>query len=84
MRLMLRFGENKKALVGVALIKKNFHKAVARNKAKRKASDAIQTLYGKLRKDLNLIIMPKVQILTKNIEDLKGELENVKDLYSGH
>jgi ribonuclease P protein component len=84
MRLMLRFGENKKALVGVALIKKNFHKAVARNKAKRKASDAVQTLYGKLRKDLNLIVMPKVQILKKSVEELKGELESVKDLYPSH
>jgi ribonuclease P protein component len=81
MRLMYRVGENEIALVGIALAKKNFRKAVARNKVKRKASDAIQVHYERLRKDLNLVIMPKPEILKKRTEELTKELESVKDLY---
>jgi ribonuclease P protein component len=82
--LMFKAGENSLPLVGIALAKKNFRKAVSRNKAKRKASDAVQVVYKRLRKDLNLVIMPKPRILTQNIESLVKELEDVKDLYSSN
>lgn len=80
-RLMFRDGENQQALIGIALTTKYFKKATLRNRAKRLTSTAIQTLYSRLRNNLNLVIMPKSQILEKSANQLIGELENVKDLY---
>jgi len=81
MRVMFREGENEVPLIGIALTTKYFKKATLRNRAKRLVSTAIQTLYPRLRKGLNLVIMPKSQILDKKPEQLVEELKNVKDLY---
>jgi ribonuclease P protein component len=82
MKLMFKTGDQKQPLVGISMSKKVFHKAHDRNKAKRKASDAVQRIYIRLRKDLNLVIMPKPGISTKNPDELVEELKSVKDLYS--
>ena len=82
LRLYFRKGENQDPLVGIALAKKNFRKATERNKAKRLTSRAIESLYQNLRKGLNLVIMPKREVLQRDQEVLKEELESVKDLYT--
>jgi len=81
LKVMFKSGENETALVGVALTKKAFKLATERNRVKRLVSTAIQSLYPSLRKNLNLVIMPKAQALERSVDQLKGELENVKDLY---
>jgi ribonuclease P protein component len=82
MRVMMKLGENSQALVGIALTNKYFKKAHLRNRAKRLAATAIQSLYPRLNPALNLVIMPKSVILEKKVDQLISELENVKDLYS--
>jgi ribonuclease P protein component len=84
MRVMMKLGENDQALIGIALTKKYFKKAVMRNRAKRLAATAIQSLYPRLNSHLNLVIMPKSQILERNVEQIINELSGIKDLYITH
>jgi ribonuclease P protein component len=81
MSVLFREGENELPLVGIALTTKYFKKAVLRNRAKRLASTAIQPLYPSLRKNLNLVIMPRGKILDQKVETLTKELKDVKSLY---
>ncbi len=74
-KIMYRDGENPSPLVGIALSKAYFKKAVERNRARRLASAALEPLYGGLRKSINLVIMPKSEILKRNPDDLREELE---------
>lgn len=67
-------------LVGISLSKKYFQGAVERNKARRLVSRAIEVLYPNLPKGLNLIIMPKTKVLSASIDEIVGELKNVKIL----
>ncbi len=64
-------------LVGISLAKKTFKLATQRNKARRIASKAVEEIYERLPKGMNLIIMPKAQILSAKSEDLSLELKNV-------
>lgn len=81
-KIFYRLGENEQPLVGIALTKKNFHKAHDRNRAKRLVSSAIEKVYPHLIHNLNLVIMPKVTVLQKASDELIKEFEDVYDLYS--
>ncbi len=81
LRLWWRSGENNQALVGVALSKKDFKRSVDRNRAKRLVFAAVMSVYPKLPKGINLVIMPNAKVLTDRFDDLKQQLENVKGLY---
>lgn len=81
LKLFWRQTEGDVALVGIALAKKNLRKATQRNKAKRLISQAIEQLYERLQPGLNLVIMPKSEILQRSVEELKAELENEARLY---
>lgn len=76
-RFFLKSGSNTTPLVGISLSKKNFKLAVDKNKARRMASKAIEEIYESLPKNLNLIIMPKAQILNADINSLVLEIKNV-------
>lgn len=80
-KIMYRYGENPQPLVGIALSSQYFRKANKRNRARRLTSKVVENAYGKLRKDLNLVIMPKPEVLNTKQENLSQELEHVKDLY---
>lgn len=82
LQLMYRLGENLQPQVGIALSKHHFKQSVERNRAKRLASTAIETLYPRLRKNLNLVIIPRPSVLGRHPDELIKELEYVKDLYS--
>lgn len=75
------FLDNPQPLVGIANSKNYFKKAHDRNRARRLTSKAVETLYPSLNKNLNLVIMPKSQVLEKNLEQLIKEVESVKDLF---
>lgn len=77
-KLMFRMGENNHPLVGIALTKKNFRKANLRNKVKRKTAKAIESIYGSLPNQINLVIMPKIKALESSDDDLIKELTNAK------
>jgi len=68
-------------MVGIALAKAKFRQATDRNRARRLTSKAIEQLYSSLRPDMKLVIIPKSQVLDKTPDELKGELEDVKDLF---
>jgi ribonuclease P protein component len=81
-RLMYRLGENEEPLVGIALAKQHFRKAHDRNRARRLTSKVVESQYSRLRNRLNLVIMPKVEVLVVPQETLIKELTNVQDLFS--
>jgi len=83
-KVFYRFGDLQTPRVGIALAKQQFRKAHDRNRARRLSSTVVQRLYPRLRKGLNLVIMPKVDILKTHQEVLSQELENVKDLFDSH
>ena len=83
-KLMYRLGKNDKPLVGIALSKQQFKEAHDRNRARRVTSAVVETQYPRLRKGLNLVIMPKVEVLLTPQEILLIELSNVQDLYSSN
>lgn len=83
-KLLYRLGENSHPLVGVAISSKNFKKAHQRIQAKRLSFSASKEVYSTLLKNLNLVIMPRAQVLNRNIEQLSLELKNVKALYTAH
>lgn len=79
-RLMFKFSTKHLPKIGIALTKSVFKKAHQRNEVKRRASLAVESVYPLLKSGLNLVIMPKVQILQSNKERLVEELKNVKDI----
>lgn len=81
LKVMYRFGENEIPLVGIALSSKVFKVSTQRNRAKRLASRAVEENYSSLKKNLNLVIMPKATIMEQQPNALVEELKNVKDLF---
>lgn len=75
-KLFYRFGQNETALVGVSLRSSEFKKSVLRNKAKRICFELARQSYDQLPKGLNLVIMPRAQILETNSEKLSTEFKN--------
>jgi len=74
LKLFSKEGENITARVGISISKQYFKKAHDKNKAKRKVSKAIETLYPTLTNNLNLIIMPKSNVLEIAPERLLEEI----------
>ncbi len=83
-KVMYRFSGEERALVGVALSKQNFKKAVERNRAKRIGFEVLGKIYPSLKDGLNLVIMPKAQIFSSNTEDLTEELKKINDIYKAY
>lgn len=81
-KVMYKFGTNTKPLVGIAISSQVFKKANLRNKAKRLSSKSIEPFYFSLIKNINLVIMPKLGVLTEDQETLSKEIRDVKDLYN--
>ncbi len=74
LKVFYLFGENTHPLIGISLSKKNFKTAVLRNLAKRRVYAVVEGLYGNLKDNLNLIIMPKEKVITEEIEKIKGDI----------
>jgi len=72
-KLFYRLGENEEPLIGVSLVSAQFKKANLRNKAKRIMFDQAAQNYDKLHKNLNLVIMPRSQVLDLSPEILSQE-----------
>lgn len=78
-KLFFRTGENNQALVEIALKTEYFKKAVGRNRARRLISWAIEQLYCKLMPRLNLVLMPKTEVLKFSSKEIKEILEKELD-----
>lgn len=79
LRLMFRLGENINPKVGVAVSTKLFHSSTQRNSVKRLVYFAIDQVYDKLKKNINLIVTPKIVDLDK--DKLLDELNKTKEIY---
>lgn len=75
-KLFYRLGENQNPLIGVSIVSAQFKKANLRNEAKRTMFNAVKILYPELHKNLNLVIMPRPQVLDLSIEELEQEFHN--------
>lgn len=81
-KMFWRFGDNTQPLVSITASSKIFKKAVERNRARRLVSAAIQPLYPLLLVNLNMVIMPKYQLLSNSsveiLQELKGSIGKAK------
>lgn len=75
-KLFYRDGENQTPLVGVSIVSAQFKKSTLRNKAKRIMFKLAQENLDQLPKNLNLVIMPKAQVLDLPYENLSQEFKN--------
>lgn len=75
LKLFFRNGENNIARIGIANSSKTFKKATDRNRARRLVSQAFQTIYSSLPNNINIVVLPKVGVLSVKSDDLLLELE---------
>lgn len=75
LKLFIKNGENNLARVGIAVSTKNFKKATARNRARRLASAAFETIYSQLPTDISIVALPKYPILEVKSQDVLADLE---------
>ena len=75
-KLFYRLGENETPLIGVSIVSAQFKKSTLRNQAKRIMFDLAGQHYDKLHKNLNLVIMPRAQVLDLPSETLSQEFKN--------
>ena len=80
-KVMYKFKGDLEPLAGVAISKQNFKKAVDRNKAKRISFNELKKIYPSLKRGLNLVIMPRAQILSVGEDDLSLELRKINDIF---
>jgi ribonuclease P protein component len=78
-KLFFRPGRNFFPKIGVAVAKGYFKKSHERVLAKRKSFSAIKSIYQFLPNNLNLVIMPKSAVLTREQSFLIKELEYVQE-----
>lgn len=76
-KIFFCFGENKLPLIGIAAGKTVFKKAVERNRARRLISFAFEDIYEKLPKNVNIIALPKKEVLTKNSAEVSVLLKEL-------
>ncbi|MBI2593978.1 ribonuclease P protein component [Candidatus Daviesbacteria bacterium] len=74
-KLFYRLGENNEPKIGVSIATSEFKKATARNKAKRICFDMAKKYYQQLHKGINLVIMPKAQVMDLNETELDKEFK---------
>lgn len=75
-KLFYRLGENENPLVGVSIVSAQFKKATLRNKAKRICFKLAQDFYDQLPNNINLVIMPRAQVLDLPYETLSQQFQN--------
>lgn len=76
-KVLIKEGQNTYPKVGIAVSSKNFKLAVLRNKARRLSFKALSPLYPTLKSNLNLVIMPRAQVLEKDLKSLSQELTDL-------
>lgn len=76
-KVFFRLGSNSLPRIGIALSKSNFKKAVERNRARRLISKGFEELYSRLPEGINIIAMPKENVLKLSGEEVSKGLEEV-------
>ena len=81
-KLFIRIGDNINPRIGIAVPSSQFKKATQRNRARRIVSVALEPLYAKLPKSINIVALPKTAI--DNVKsgevllDLEAKLKDEK------
>lgn len=76
-KLFFRFGNNEEPRIGIALSKSTFKKATDRNRARRLISSGFEALFNKLPPKINIVAMPREEILKADSEKVKEVLEDL-------
>lgn len=63
--------------IGISLSKNVFKRAVDRNRARRLVSKALENLYNELPKSINIVAMPKADILQVSSEELTQSINKL-------
>lgn len=77
LKLFYRFGEIDNPRVGIAVSGKVFKKAVERNRARRLLSSGFENLYNRLVKKVNILAMPKEEVLKLKSDEMVRILEEL-------
>lgn len=81
-KLFIRIGDNTHPRIGIAVSSSIFKKATERNRARRVISAALESLYSKLPKSINIVALPKIGVLNVKsgdvLLDLAERLQNEK------
>lgn len=75
LKLFIRLGDNSLPRVGIATSSKNFKKAHERNRARRVVSACFETIYSQLPERINIIALPKSNVLEVKSGDVLMDLE---------
>lgn len=75
-KLFYRLGENDHPQVGVSIVSAQFKKSTLRNQAKRIMFKLAMSNWDQLHKNLNLVIMPRSQVLDLPTDALDTEFKN--------
>lgn len=75
--LFLKKGDNNSPKVGISLSKNVFKKAVDRNRARRLVSKALENMYNELPSGLNIVAMPKEEILKVSSDELTKSINEI-------
>ncbi len=76
-KLFIRIGDNINPRIGIAVSSGIFRKATERNRARRLISAALEPLYDKLSKSINIVALPKAGIDKVKSGDVLLDLEEV-------
>lgn len=77
LKLFVKMGDNQIPRIGIAVSAKSFPKSSQRNRARRVASAAFESLYPILPPSINIVALPKVGVLDVKSADVLWELEKV-------
>jgi len=75
-KLFIRIGDNLNPRIGIAVASSLFKKATERNRARRLISAALEPLYEKLPKSINIVALPKAIIDKVKSGDVLLDLES--------
>lgn len=75
-KIFYREGENEIPKIGVSIVSAQFKKATQRNKAKRIFFNLAKKYYNQLPKNINLVIMPRAQVLDLAPDDLEKQFND--------
>lgn len=76
LKLFIKRGDNDIPKVGIATSGKIFRKATQRNRARRVTSGALELIYNRLSKYINILALPKAGIINVKSKDVLSDLED--------
>ncbi len=74
-KLFIRNADNLHPKIGIALSGQYFKKAVERNCARRLVASAFAKFYDDLKDNLNILVMPKSEVLNMTAQELVTKLK---------